>query len=392
MDLKKSPSLFLLVNFLFTLHFALTSYINSSFLALFVPITQVGFLFSISALLSLIVLSYLERFLIRFSERIVTLVLLFLDIVALGVLSWHGVMSPIFAFLAITAFIVHTSIALFILRTVLDIYFEEKSSDKETGVFRGELLTSANIAWVLSSLIVSQILFASDFWKPYSIAFFITSILFLLLYIRMPRRGVIVKPIFFLATIKSAWQQKDISLATLANFLMHFYFSWMIIYLVPHLEVIGFSKENVYLIISVMLLPYVLVDIPLGKLVDRYGEKTFLFFGFLIMAIFTLVIGMTIKNGFLFWAVILFATRIGAAMVELTTDTYFFRHVQAYDGNMISFYRYAQPLAYIVGPLLASILLLIGITETNLFTVLSGITLLGIIISFFLTGKLSRKA
>lgn len=353
MHLKKVPALFLLVNFLFTLHFTLTAYLNSSFLGLFVPLTQVGVLYSISALCSLIALSYLERFLVIYGERTVTLVLLGVDILALGVLSWHGATPPIYAFLAITAFIAYNSISLFILRTVLDIYFEEKSSDKETGIFRGELLTAANIAWVLSSLVVSQILFASDYWKSYSLSFFTAGILFLILYIRMPKRGVTVKPIFFIATLKSAWHKKDIFLATLANFLMHFYFSWMIIYLVPHLRSLGFSQENTFLIISIMLLPYVLVDIPLGKLVDRYGEKTFLFFGFLITAIFTLIVGLTTSGGFLFWAVILFATRIGAATIELTSDTYFFRHVQAADGNMISFYRYAQPLAYIVGPLLA---------------------------------------
>jgi MFS family permease len=342
-------------------------------------------LFSIAALCAIVTLSYLERFLVRFGERRVMLTLLGADALALLVLSWHGATPEIFSIIAITAFIGHYAIAIFILRAVFDIYFEEKSSDTETGIFRGELLTAANVAWVLSPVVVSQLLFGNDFWKIYSIAFFVVMVLFALLYTRMPRRGVVVKPVFFVETLKHAWHKKPIFYITMGNFLMHFFFSWMVIYLPIYLlETLGFTWENVGLILAVMLLPYVLIDIPLGFLVDKYGERVFLFFGFLIMAVFTVPIGVISTGGFLFWSAILFTTRIGAAIVELTTDTYFFRHVGATDGNMIGFYRYAQPLAYVAGPLLASLLLFLNVTTQQLFLILSAIILFGTVLPFVL--------
>jgi MFS family permease len=56
------------------------------------------------------------------------------------------------------------------------------------------------------------------------------------------------------------------------------------------------------------------------------------------------------------WAVILFITRIGASTIEIMCDTYFFKKVDGLNANAISFYRMSGPLAYILGPLLATVM------------------------------------
>jgi hypothetical protein len=58
--------------------------------------------------------------------------------------------------------------------------------------------------------------------------------------------------------------------------------------------------------------------------------------------------------------------------------------VGATDGNMIGFYRYAQPLAYVAGPLLASLLLFLNVTTQQLFLILSAIILFGTVLPFVL--------
>jgi lipopolysaccharide export LptBFGC system permease protein LptF len=53
------------------------------------------------------------------------------------------------------------------------------------------------------------------------------------------------------------------------------------------------------------------------------------------------------------WALVLFATRIGASIVEVSNESYFFKHVKENDTALISLIRIARPLSFIVAPLFA---------------------------------------
>ncbi len=57
------------------------------------------------------------------------------------------------------------------------------------------------------------------------------------------------------------------------------------------------------------------------------------------------------------WDSILFVTRIGASIIEVMCDTYFFKKVDSLNANIISFFRMSNPIAYIVAPLFAVIML-----------------------------------
>ena len=54
----------------------------------------------------------------------------------------------------------------------------------------------------------------------------------------------------------------------------------------------------------------------------------------------------------------MFVTRVGAALVEVTTESYFFKQTKSSDAQIISFFRISRPLAYVMGALLASLALL----------------------------------
>jgi hypothetical protein len=58
------------------------------------------------------------------------------------------------------------------------------------------------------------------------------------------------------------------------------------------------------------------------------------------------------------WAVIMFTTRVGAALVEVTTESYFFKQTKSSDAQIISFFRITRPLAYVLGAIVASLSLL----------------------------------
>lgn len=54
----------------------------------------------------------------------------------------------------------------------------------------------------------------------------------------------------------------------------------------------------------------------------------------------------------------MFVSRIGASLVEATTESYFFKHIDGSEANIMSFFRLARPLGMIIGSLLGSVSLL----------------------------------
>lgn len=103
-----------------------------------------------------------------------------------------------------------------------------------------------------------------------------------------------------------------------------------------------------------MLLPFLLFELPAGILSDKkIGEKEILVVGFVIMSVSTFIIPTLSAPIFWIWTVILFATRIGAALVEISSESYFFKHVKEEDTGLISLFRMTRPLSYVIAPLFA---------------------------------------
>ena len=119
----------------------------------------------------------------------------------------------------------------------------------------------------------------------------------------------------------------------------------------------------------------------MGKLSDKIGEKKMLIWGFLIGIIFILFIPLVIKTNLWLWAIILFGTRVGAAIIEVMSESYFFKIISEENANAINFFRNNYPLAYIVAPLLAIPVLLLIPSFQYLFYVLGAIMLIGLLIT-----------
>ncbi len=92
---------------------------------------------------------------------------------------------------------------------------------------------------------------------------------------------------------------------------------------------------------------------------------------------------ITIPAITLFLISILVLTRVGGAMAEITTETYFFKHVDGNDLNSIGLFRMLRPLGALIGPLIGS-LALVFVSLQSAFIVLGGLCLLGIPLAFFI--------
>lgn len=378
-NILKSRNLFpvYLFSFLFAFHSALPTYINSSFLNVFISERLLGVVYSIASAITILLFFLAPYILKKFGNYRVCLSLIILEISALAVLTISQT-----SFWLLTSFIISLITIPFIYLS-LDVFLEGFSVNKETGRVRGIYLTLANLAWIFSPFISSMILTNGDYWKVYLTALiFLIPILFILLTNLKNFKDSKYEVTSFKNTSNKIWKDKNIKNIFLTNFLLHFFYSWMTIYTPLYLhKYVGFSWTDIGIIFGIMLLPFVFVQFPLGKIADeKYGEKEILSFGFIILAVSTIVLFFIPKDSSLwFWAIILFITRIGAGSIEVMSDTYFFKKVDSLDANIISFFRIARPLAYMLGPLIATVCLsLVGAEGGYLFLILGVIMFSGL--------------
>ena len=73
---------------------------------------------------------------------------------------------------------------------------------------------------------------------------------------------------------------------------------------------------------------------------------------------------------------LLFLTRIGASLVEMMSEAYFFKHVEAKSTDLISLFRNTRPISYLVAPIVAPVVILFGGMQ-GLWIVLGGLMLWG---------------
>jgi MFS family permease len=73
----------------------------------------------------------------------------------------------------------------------------------------------------------------------------------------------------------------------------------------------------------------------------------------------------------------MFMTRVGAALVEIGGESYFFKQVRAQDSDEVGLYRAVAQLGLIVGPLIGSLVLLVAHIEI-IFVVIGMIMFAGL--------------
>ena len=130
-----------------------------------------------------------------------------------------------------------------------------------------------------------------------------------------------------------------------------------------------------------MLVPFVILGLPIGTLIDKYhtNKRTLLYIGFIIIISSTFTISLLVTNSLIIWAIILFITRVGASIIETTSETYFFTHIKEEDAYLLGTFRDMNPVAYIIAPLIATFVF-IFLPFEYLFIVLSLILTIGLYI------------
>ncbi len=338
------------LSFLFSLHIAISAYVNSTFLTSIISEKYVGILYTIGSVLALLALSNTSVVLNNLGNRRLTFILLLINILALtAIIKSH---DPYIIGSAFVAFITTNTLIAF----CLDIFIEHFGNPETVGKTRGMYLTITNLAWFISPLITGYLIVREGgYIAIYAMAFVATAIMIIGLFFSVTTfKDKIYNKTPFLKTYKFLKTNRHIKSITIINFILQFFFAVMVvytpIYLVGHM---GLTWNKIGVIFTFMLLPFVILALPIGILVDKYHfkKRNLLTTGIIITALATACITFTNTTNIFWWALILFLTRVGASIIETVSEIYFFTHVKEEDSALLSVFRDMSPIGYIVGTL-----------------------------------------
>jgi MFS family permease len=273
----------------------------------------------------------------------------------------------------------------------LDVLLESFSQDQVSGRIRGLYLTIMNAGLLVAPFLSLRTL---ERWS-YEGIFLVLVVGYALVFVvallafRTDNR-VFQERLRFSVTIKKMLQERNLLRIYHISFAMEFFYSLMIIYTPLHLRSIGFSWNEIGIIFTIMLVPFVLLQYPLGILADRYfGEKE------MLMGSIAIACAATFSLPFLppsigAWGVALFMTRVGIAGIEILRDSYFYKQIDGDSLDIIAFFRTARPLANILAAILSTLMLLL-FPLTSIFFAVAVILFFGLLETCFLEDTVSAR-
>lgn len=331
---------------------SLISYINSSFLETFLPANWVGIVFSAAYAATFIVIQNYASIIRKLKNHNAALLVYALEIVALFTLA-----AQVHWLISLLAFVVLV-VCFNVIVINYDVFLEQLSTAKDEGRIRGLFWTAVNLGFLLGPLFSGML--AGRF--GFSMVYFISGLLLIpvWLMIAMSYRDTgkqhYRKQMHLYQTVHRVVHNKNLrGIFSIATLLALFY-SWMVIYTPLYLLDLGFVWEEIGVMFMIMLIPFVLIQYPAGWIADKYlGETEMLTLGFGIMGIAVVMLLFTTS----FWGIVgvLFLSRVGAALVEIMRDVYFYKKVDEDDLDLIDLFRNTRSIAYIFGPMIASAIL-----------------------------------
>jgi MFS family permease len=319
----------------------------------------VGLLYTVGSCLSILAFLFISRVLRKVGNTKFTLGIAGLLLLSMFVMGF----TPLAPF-AIVFFVLYLVLSPLLYMTI-DVFSESLIGNDEgdTGSKRGLALSLMSLAGASGPFLVALIVGTNNdnLSRTYlaaaaAIALFIAMVLIHFRHFKDPE----YKEVRVLSTIRTFFEARNLRNAFLTHLSLQMFFAWTIIYIPLYLATeLGFTWDVIGTILGIGLLAYVIFEWPIGYLADKkYGEKEMMALGFLILIITIALISAMNGHALWVWALLMFVNRIGASLVEVTTESYFFKHTKGTDANLISFFRLTRPLGLVFGSLVGSAALL----------------------------------
>ncbi len=347
---RKNKSLFILyiAGIFLAISSALPAYINSSLIENSVAVEYVGLFFVVANLLTFVSMLFFPQTIKRFGNLASAKAMIFINLVSLFFLA----MNPSAFWLFI--FFVSMWVSSNLIWVNMDIFVESFTKNTNTGKTRAIYFTFMNLGWIVSPFLASRLVVADDRYGPVYLAS--ASILLVFYAIIVFNRKKVHRKVRFEAlkireTIKIFWKDLNLRGIYFVSFFLNLFFNSAVVFIPIYLHTnLGFEWSTLGIMFSIMLIPFILIEIPAGIIADKYlGEKEMMFAGlFILMSALLMFFFVKSTNPFV-WGAILFFSRIGAALVEEMREASFFKIVDVKHVSQINFLRTSYPLGYLVG-------------------------------------------
>lgn len=274
----------------------------------------------------------------------------------------------------------------------LDVILESFSTDGMSGRIRGLHLTVVNAGYLVGPLLSTKILQGFDFRGIFIFLLVFNSLV--LTFSLVGLRNVNHKfenKLKVVELLKKVWIKKDILKVYYLSFVLDFFYALMVIYTSIYLLNLGLFWDKIGIIFTIMLVPFVLLQYPIGFLADKkMGEKELLVTSLIFMAVSAFSICFVYSSEIWVWGLILLTTRIGAAMLEVLRDSYFYKKIDGHDVDLINFFRTSMPMGYLLATGISFPLLLFFPTKI-VFILVALVVLSALIPAFMLVDNKSEK-
>ncbi len=339
----------------FAIHVVLIAYIHSTFLENFIPAKTVGILFTIGALLGLITLSYTPHLLRILGNRGLMIIFASLEMCCLALMAYTK--QPL---LIIAIFALHQAIRP-ALSVSFDVFIERFSSIETIGQSRGIFLSIINSAYVIIPMIMGLLLSWGSFGLVYGLSALLMIPLIVSIFLIKHFEDPHYTDINLVSSFRKSLKHPQIFSIVVVNTILQMFYAIMVIYMPIYLhQYIGFNWGEIGIMFTIMLTPFVLFEIPLGKLSDTvFGEKEILIVGILILALSSAYIPFMESTSIVVWTILLFINRIGASFIEIMADSYFFKNIKNEQVYLLSLWRSLEHISYVIIPTTISALLFI---------------------------------
>jgi MFS family permease len=360
------------IGFIYTLHIVVPMYSNSSFLNVFVNEKIVGYIYMVGAAVTILGFLIAPTWIRKLGNYRTAITLICIQIAL-----FFGIINATETSTIIILFILQSAV-ISMIGLSLDIFLEAYTDGIHAGAIRGMYSATLNASWVIGPLIGSMIINGSNNYHNTYVA--ALAMLFPLLYLIHRNFPRFKDPHY---THPSLWQlvkhidsNRSWSRLFVVNIILQVFYAWMTIYCPIYLhETLGLGWESIGIILVIMLIPFPLIQYPLGKLADKkYGEKSMMIAGFTIMGVSTIMLAAIGTPSIILWSIGLFVTRIGAAMSEIMLETYFFKTFSMRDTATLGMFRLTRPLSNFIAPII-SMTGLLFVTDKYMFVIIGIISL-----------------
>lgn len=383
---EKKLELINLISFLFGFSQALLMYVLSDYFRQALGSDNVGVFYFISYSIILICLLNLHKFINKFGKLTMFFLFFFIQICLVAFLIF--VQPSLIGIVLLMMYIVAINLTLVTLDTVVESY----SEDKKSGRIRGLHLTILNAGILLGPFLSTRLLSNFGFDGLFFVAMVINMVIFMIGLIKLRGSNYKFQQKLTVADLaKKILINRDVMKIYSIAFILEFFYALMIVYTPLYLLDKGLSWNQIGVIFTIMLLPFVVLQYFVGRLADKkFGEKEMLIGGLIIMGLSAGALFFVTSSAVWIWGCILFLTRVGAAIIEVLRDSYFYKKIDGRDVDIISFFRTAVSVGYISATAISALLLIV-FPVRYIFLLIAVVVLLGLYPAFKLVDNKCEK-